>query len=108
METRLCGGRTRPIVPAKQRSVELFGEEKQLEELRSSTLFGEGRTSLDLLRCFAVLPPLVFEALSPANNPRPILVLENYSTYHTFARWNQSAQDYEALFYGNGDTFETA
>jgi hypothetical protein len=102
------GGRMRPMVPAKERSVELFGEEKRLEKLRNSTLFGEGRISLDLLRCFVVLPPLVFEALAPAKNLRPILVLENYSTYHTFARWNQSAQVYEAVFYGNGDTFETA
>jgi hypothetical protein len=102
------GGRTRPMVPAKERSVELFGEEKRLERLRNNSLFGHGKLSLELLRCFVVLPPLVFEALPPAPRPRSILILENYSTYHSFARWNRESQIYEAIFYGHGDSFETA
>ncbi|MGC1481473.1 MAG: hypothetical protein WA771_13300 [Chthoniobacterales bacterium] len=102
------GGRTRPMVPAKERSVELFGEEKRLERLRTGPLFGEGRITLDLLRCFVVLPPLVFEALPSGGAPLPILVLENYSTYHSFARWNEVARAYVGIFYGNGDTFEMA
>jgi hypothetical protein len=102
------GGRTRPMVPAKERSVELFGEEKRLERLRNGSLFGHGKLSLELLRCFVVLPPLVFEALPPAPHPRSILILENCSTYHSFARWNRESQIYEAIFYGHGDSFETA
>lgn len=102
------GGRTRPMVPAKERSLELFGEEKRLERLRSGTLFGADRISLELLRCFVVLPPLVFEAERSTLAPRPILILENYSTYHSFARWNKEAQVYGAVFYGHGDSFETA
>lgn len=101
-------GRKRPVVPAKERSVELFGDEKRLERMRNGTLFGEGRVTLELLRCFIVLPPLVYEALPPSDSPRPILILENYSTYHSFARWNREARCYEAIFYGHGDSFETA
>jgi hypothetical protein len=102
------GGRTRTVVPAKERSVQLFGEEKRLERLKNGALFGAGRITLDLLRCYVVLPPLVFEILPAAQIARPILILENYSTYHTFARWNQQAKIYEAIFYGHGDTFDTA
>ncbi len=102
------GGRTRPMVPAKERSVELFGEEKRLDRLKNGPLFGSGRMSLDLLRCYTVLPPLVFQALPTEQTARPILVLENYSTYHSFTRWNQQTKTFEATVYGHGETFDTA
>lgn len=102
------GGRTRPMVPAKERSVELFGEEKRLERLKNGPLFGPDRITLDLLRCYIVLPPLVFEAVPAEQNARPILILENYSTYHTFTRWNRQTKIYEAIVYGHGETFDTA
>jgi hypothetical protein len=102
------GGRSRPMIPAKERSVQLFGEEKRLERLKNGALFGAGRLSLGLLRCYLVLPPLVFESLPAAQIARPILILENYSTYHTFVLWNYQAKVYEAIFYGHGETFDTA
>jgi hypothetical protein len=102
------GGRARPMVPAKERSVELFGDEKRLERLKNGPLFSVDRITLDLLRCYAVLPPLVFEALPATNIARPILILENYSTYHSFTLWNRQVNIYEAVFYGHGEAFETA
>lgn len=101
------GGRERPLVPAKERSIELFGYEKRLEILKSGTIFAEGQLSLDLLRCFSLPPPLIYEPVSVAPLTRPILVIENHSTYHSFARWNSHARAFCAIVYGQGDAFKT-
>jgi hypothetical protein len=101
------GGRDRPLVPAKERSIELFGHEKRLEMLKTGILFDEGRLSFELLKCFPVPPPLLFEAASPSDS-RPALVVENYSTYHSFTRWNREARAFCAIVYGHGDAFKTS
>jgi hypothetical protein len=36
-----------------------------------------------------------------------VLVLENHSTYHSFARWNQGSRVYAAVVYGSGDALKT-
>lgn len=100
------GGRQRPLVPVKERSVELFGKEKRLDVLRNSALFQSGPLSFELLRCFSVPPPLVWENVPTAGVPRPILVIENHNTYHSFARWNRKVRSFAAIVYGNGDAFK--
>ena len=77
-------------VPTRERSLQIFGDEKQLDELRKgkTTLF-EGRVSLDDLRCYPVAPPLPWETPGRAAAGRPILVLENYHSYESFRRWNR-------------------
>ncbi|MCG8555418.1 MAG: hypothetical protein MJD61_09055, partial [Proteobacteria bacterium] len=42
------GGRTRPLVPERERSLQLFGDEKRLEKLRRTPLFSPCRLSLGL------------------------------------------------------------
>jgi len=37
------GGRSAPIVPIKERSLDLFGDEKRLDALSATSLFAEGR-----------------------------------------------------------------
>lgn len=101
------GGRTRPGIPIKERSVELFGQEKRLDALRDGALFLTGRLTLETLRCFVVPPPLIWE-LGPADAlPRPLLAVENHGTFHSFARWNRAAGAYAAVVYGAGDAFKT-
>jgi hypothetical protein len=99
------GGRQRPLVPMKERSAELFGKEKRLDVLRNSALFQSGHLSLDLLRCFSVPPPLIWEGAITSKSS-PVLVVENHSTYHSFARWNREMRFYAAIVYGNGDAFK--
>ena len=79
------GGRERPMVPERERSLELFGDEKRLEHLRKGALFGEDKLSLELLRCFAVSPPLVWD-IDPDGRRPTALVIENHHTYHSFVR----------------------
>ncbi len=101
------GGRERPLVPIKERSIELLGKEKRLEMLKGGWLFEPGRLSLELLRCFLVPPPLLWESPGGEARSRPVLALENHNTYHSFAKWNRTASCYAAVVFGNGDAFKS-
>lgn len=101
------GGRERIFVPSAERSLELFDDEKRLAALRKTSLFGAGRLSLELLRCYEVAPPLVWE-VGPADleaSDRAILVLENLHSYESFCRWNARSGAYAAVAYGHGSEF---
>lgn len=100
------GGRQRRMVPARERSLEVFGDEKRLDGLTSSVLFRDGRLSLELLRCHEVAPPLVWTASPTAAAGAPVLVLENLHTYESFRRWNLEAGMYSAVAYGHGSEFK--
>ncbi len=99
------GGRTRPVVPMRERSVQLFGDEKRLERLVHTPLFGEGRLELASLRCFAMAPPLVYEDSPLVSRGRPVLVVENHHTWWSFCRWNARVGEYAAVVYGAGGAF---
>ncbi|WP_157734713.1 Wadjet anti-phage system protein JetD domain-containing protein [Actinopolyspora erythraea] len=65
-------------VPMRYRSAEIFGDEKRLEALARTTLFGPGRLSLELLACVRRAPPL--PAVSVGTGP-DVLVVENSDPY---------------------------
>ena len=93
-------------VPTRERSLQIFGDEKRLDQLRKggSTLF-DGRISLDALECYPVAPPLPCETPERCASGQPILVLENYHSFDSFRRWNQEAALYAAVAYGGGNAF---
>lgn len=93
----------RPVVPIKERSLQIFGDEKRLDELLNSALFGPGRLSLDLLRCEKVGAP--FGWRQGANNTGRILVIENAATWHSYTRWNAQHGFFSAIVYGCGNCF---
>jgi len=97
------GGRERPLVPVKERSVQLFGDEKRLDALVATNLFREGRLSLELLRAFFVAEPLGWRR-GPAQTGA-VLVLENAATWDSFSRWNRQSAQYAAVIYGAGHRF---
>lgn len=97
------GGRNLPMVPIKERSLVLFGDEKRLDALATTSLFGPGRLSLDQLRTFVVPEPLPWRrGPGPAGT---VLVLENVATWHSFSIWNASSARYAAVVYGGGHRF---
>lgn len=85
-----AGGATRRSVPVRERSLELFGDEKRLDRLAASRLFTTGALSLSLLRCHSVAMPLAAQwvpadrtsAHTPAG-PVTLLVAENHHTYES-------------------------
>lgn len=101
-----AGGRQRRLVPARERSVELFGDEKRIDALVTSAMFRDGKLSLALLRCYDVAPPLVWELCAGARPHSPVLVLENLHSYDSFRRWNRGAGHYAAVAYGHGSEFK--
>ncbi len=74
-------GADAPICGSRERSLEIFGDEKLLDErLRYGRLFGIGLLSYDLLRCRRVAPGLVCEAVGEEPS---VLVVENTDTFRS-------------------------
>lgn len=65
-------------VPSRERSLEVFGDEKALDRLVGTALFGPGRLSLELLQCRRVAPRLNCES---AGDGDLLLVVENSDTF---------------------------
>jgi len=98
------GGRDRQPVPLKERSLQIFGDEKRLDALfRGSSLFAPGRLTLEQLRCFAVSEPLAWER-GPSSDG-PVLVIENGATWYSYCRWNRERGFFSAVVYGRGNQF---
>ncbi len=99
-------GREPVPAPTRERSLQIFGDEKRLDDLRKGepALF-EGRVTLADLHCYPVAPPLPHESPPERVPGRPVLVLENYHSWDSFCRWNREAALYAAIAYGGGNAF---
>ena len=87
-------------VPLKERSLQIFGDEKALgRRCRAGALFS-GQLKLEVIGAFDPPPPLPYESIGVAG--LPILLLENHHTYWTFSTWNGAARRYSAVVYGAG------
>lgn len=93
----------RRSVPIKERSLEIFGDEKRLDALRNTRLFDEGRLSLESLRCFTVTEPLGWSRGPRSNGP--VIVIENAATWDSYCRWNTDQGHFSAVVYGGGNRF---
>jgi hypothetical protein len=93
-----------PVVPIKERSIEIFADEKRLDELYSgSNLFNPGRLTLEQLRCCAIAEPLGWRR-GPGSTS-PIIVIENVATWHSYCQWNEGEAHFSAVVYGGGNRF---
>jgi len=101
----LSAERLQPVaVPIKERSLQIFHDEKRLDEIyRGSALFAPGRLSLEQLDCFVVPEPLPWERGS--DKSRPVMVLENVATWDSYRRWNEKHAFFSAVVYGGGERF---
>ncbi|MEU4396761.1 hypothetical protein [Kribbella sp. NPDC023855] len=108
------GGSGRPSVPARERSLELFGDEKRLDSLSLTRLFTSGALTLDLLRCHAVPIPFVSQWVPgyPDSRGAALLIAENH---HTYASLLEVTREHAAqggfarhVGYGTGSQFPSA
>jgi hypothetical protein len=91
-------------VPMRERSLEIFGDEKRLEVLLGGALFEHGRLSLELLDCQRVHPPFIHERLG--DGP-VLLVVENHDTYFSLqGALRENAGPIGVLGWGAGRLFE--
>jgi hypothetical protein len=96
----LKDGLSRPFVPVKERSFDIFGEEKRLGALQhSGILFGPGKLSLNQLRCYVVEPTPVAERFEQG---RGIIILENEATFDSFCRLCRHKPTHRLVVYGRG------
>ena len=100
------GGRNRPEVPIKERSLQIFGDEKRLDALVATALFRPGRLSLATLRSRLVPEPLGWHR--GARPDGPVIVLENAATWDSYRRWNERSPQFAAVIYGRGLSFVDA
>ncbi|TDD60001.1 hypothetical protein E1263_12960 [Kribbella antibiotica] len=108
------GGAQRPSVPARERSLQLFGDEKRLDSLTRTRLFTSGALTLDLLRCHPVPIPFVSQWVEGQPDPRGValLIAENHHTYTSLLEItrSQAAQGgpQRHVGYGTGSQFPSA
>ncbi len=96
----------REIVPIKERSLQIFGDEKRLDLLLSSALFREGRLDIKRdLRCEVIGVPLAWKRGPVLGVHQPLIVLENAATWHSYCRWNVDRGHFSAVVYGDGNRF---
>src|SRR5204862_6747592 len=75
-------------IPIKERSLEIFGDEKRLDSLLSTSLFRNGRLDWRLdLGCEIVGEPLGWKGGPVEARAKPIIVIENAATWHSYCRW---------------------
>lgn len=99
------GGAERPIVPAPERSLELFGHEKILdEELRPSRLWGPGKLDYALLRARRPSTPLAHRVVGPGTW---ILVAENAATFDSLAAALPAMSPVGIVAWGGGGLFRS-
>lgn len=74
-------GSSRPFVPHRERSLEVFGNEKRLDALMHTRLFTSGALTLRLLRCFRAPLPLTAQYVGDPGSDPELLIVENHATY---------------------------
>jgi Wadjet anti plasmid transformation system JetA-like protein len=74
----LFHNRSDRVVPLRERSLEILGDEKALDRLQTNSLFGPGRLTLDLIRARRVAPPM--HTVQVGDGPI-LLVVENSDTF---------------------------
>jgi hypothetical protein len=91
---------SRVLVPVKERSYEILGDEKILERVLGGQLGHEGHLTLEILRCYRVpLVPVhrVFTGAAP-----DVLLVENEATFDSVSRWNALHSQFRMVIYGRG------
>ncbi len=90
-------------IPIKERSLQIFGDEKRLDGMKTGDTLFQGRLSLATLGAFQVPQPLPYrQADAPG---KPVLVVENHNSFWSFGEWNHDARKYAAVVYGSGEAF---
>jgi hypothetical protein len=85
-------------VPMRERSLEIFGDEKALETITLGPLFGPDRLSLAHLECWVCWPPVEQTHLGPGD----WLVIENYTTYVSISRRAKELDFPGRIVWGSG------
>jgi hypothetical protein len=104
-ETR---GKTLMRKPVRERSLDIFGNEKTLDDLLRKQPFKVGMISLDSLQCYYVPEPIPWEPGPPGSERLDGLCIENATTYDTVVKFNNQAGLWGFVAYGRGNGLATS
>lgn len=91
-------------VPLRERSLQIFGDEKKLEEMVVDGWLFNGNLHLSAIGAFELAKPLTYQTSGVQG--KPILAIENSHTYWSFCKWNAEAKEYSAILLGSGCNFQ--
>lgn len=94
------------VVPLRERSLDIFGDEKALDGKLATSLFAEGRLTLDLLRAHRAAPPLHTARVGDGD---VLLVVENSATFFSLVTvLGENPGRVGRVGWGAGAGFETS
>jgi hypothetical protein len=98
-------GKELTLKPVRERSLDIFGDEKALDRLAVLTPFKQGQISLATFRCFYVPEPIPWKPGPPGSRKFCGLCVENATTFDTLCRFNSEAGYWAFVAYGRGNNF---
>jgi len=99
------GGRNADIIPVRERSLEIFNDEKRLDSFLRRKPFTTGLVSLGTFRCYYVASPIAWQPGPEAARLLPGIVIENSNTYSTVCDFNKRKGWFAYVAYGGGNAF---
>jgi hypothetical protein len=91
------------VVPQRERSLDICGDEKALDAWVFTPLFAPGRLTYEMLRCEPCWPPVHQESFGSG----PWLVVENWTTYRTLISAARRCRWDGRLIWGAGNQVGT-
>jgi hypothetical protein len=91
------------VVPQRERSLDICGDEKAIDAVVFTPLFGPGRLSYEMLRCEPCWPPVHQEILGPGG----WLLVENWTTFRTLTAAARRGGWPGRLIWGAGNQVST-
>lgn len=91
--------------PLRERSLDIFGDEKALDALVATTAFKNGLITFDTLGCFYVPEPIPWVPGPIGSESKCGVCVENATTYDTLCRFNKEAGLWGFVAYGRGNNF---
>lgn len=95
----------RDSVPIRERSLEIFGDEKMLDAMVGVQAFRSKLITLGALSCYYVPEPAAWERGPLGSEHLPGLCMENSTTYDVVKRFNRAAGIWGFVVYGRGNGF---
>ncbi len=93
------------IKPLRERSLDIFDDEKTLDVLVTTLPFKNRCITLETLGCFYVPEPIPWLPGPVGSESRHGLCVENSTTYDTLCRFNKDAGLWAFVAYGRGNGF---
>ncbi len=91
------------VAPQRERSLDIWGDEKALDKVIFTPLFAPTRLSYEILRCEPCWPPVYQEILGPG----PWLIIENWTTFRSLTRAARDRGWTGRLIWGAGNQVGT-